>query len=668
MLNALEKYFARVESVWKPVNTEESFKIVRRRLFEVIGDEPKRRLVCQSFAKMYQTQSKDFPEDTHNARYLERLENSYPIHPEIFDRLYEDWSTLEKFQRTRGVLQYMAIVIHRLWNSENKDLLIMPGSLPLFDGNVRTKSIHYLPQGWEPILEKEIDGEQAEASEIDGKETRFGALQSARRVTRTIFLGSAPSVDAQQARGIHYRRVYLGAVQPEQTIGIFEDVLKRLRDRLHYLYSNEERYWFDTRPNLRREMEERKRQFQADEHLLPLLRKEIEGIFRKTAIFAGVHIFASSGDIPDDLTDGVHLVILSPNQPFGKSDPHLFERPAEEILSNRGTQPRLRQNRLVYLAAEYETVNRLKDQARTYLAWQSIVTDVERMLLNLGTFQANQAKEDRENNLKSLRRMIMESYRHLVVPLQEKTRDGSMKLTWESVQIPMASTNVMQSIENKLVEEEWLTKEWAPLFLRNLLHQWYFRDDFVEVGAQRVWQDMGDYLYMPRLVSQQVFRNTLQKGVETKDYFAVADGKEGERYLGFAFGRSASIQLNGDTLFIEAEAAKMYSKPEPVPEPNPESGQDSRPEPIPSPAPNPTPPKARRFYGSVELAPISAKLDFATIVDEVLEQFTSRVGTQVKITIEIEAESDEGFGENQQRAVRENCGMLRFTNAEFPEQ
>jgi hypothetical protein len=259
--------------------------------------------------------------------------------------------------------------------------------------------------------------------------------------------------------------------------------------------------------------------------------------------------------------------------------------------------------------------------------------------------------------------MILESYRHVVVPSETRKRDGSMQLSWENIQIPTGSANVMQSIESKLVEEEWLTKEWAPLFLKKLLVQWYFRDDAIEVGAQRVWQDMGNYLYMPRLVSEQVFRNTLAKGVETEDYFAVADGKDGERYLGFAFGRNTSIQLNGDTLIIEAEVAKKYAQPAPTPDPDP------NPDPDPDPWPPPPPPRSlpKRFYGNVELAPISAKLDFATIVDEVLEQFTSRVGTQVKITIEIEAESDEGFGENQQRAVRENCGMLRFTNAEFPE-
>ena len=48
-------------------------------------------------------------------RYERRIQAAYPIHPEIFDRLYGDWSTLVKFQRTRGVLRLMAAVIHSLW-------------------------------------------------------------------------------------------------------------------------------------------------------------------------------------------------------------------------------------------------------------------------------------------------------------------------------------------------------------------------------------------------------------------------------------------------------------------------------------------------------------------------------------------------------------------------
>ncbi|MEF8717186.1 MAG: DUF499 domain-containing protein [Candidatus Accumulibacter necessarius] len=98
--------------------------------------------------------------------------HAYPIHPEVFDRLYEDWSSLDNFQRTRGVLKLMAKVIHRLWKDNDKDPLIMPGSFPLQDADTRNEVIYYLPQGWDPVVERDVDGERAETTEIENRDTR----------------------------------------------------------------------------------------------------------------------------------------------------------------------------------------------------------------------------------------------------------------------------------------------------------------------------------------------------------------------------------------------------------------------------------------------------------------------------------------------------------------
>jgi predicted AAA+ superfamily ATPase len=112
-LRALEKTFGRVQALWKPVATEEAFEIVRRRLFEPVRDVKGRDAVCRAFADTYVAEGTNVPGETHEARYYERLVHAYPIHPEVFDRLYEDWSTLDSFQRTRGVLKLMAKVIFR---------------------------------------------------------------------------------------------------------------------------------------------------------------------------------------------------------------------------------------------------------------------------------------------------------------------------------------------------------------------------------------------------------------------------------------------------------------------------------------------------------------------------------------------------------------------------
>ena len=78
-------------------------------------------------------------------------------------------------------------------------------------------------------------------------------------------------------------------------------------------------------------------------------------------------------------------------------------------------------------------------------------------------------------------------------------------------------------------------------------------------------------------------------------------------------------------------------------------------------------PVKKQFYGSIELDAIQAKKQFADLVDEVVQQFTIRQGVKVRIAIEIQADSATGFDDGLQRAVKENCNVLRFKNAEFEE-
>ena len=394
-LTALEKHFARVESVWKPVATEEAFEIVRRRLFADSGDKEAITKVCRAFYAFYREHSNDFPPDAQSAEYLERMRRAYPVHPEIFDRLYEDWTTLDKFQRTRGILQYMAIIIHRLWNDNNQDALIMPGSLPLVDSNVRDKSIHYLPTGWQAVLEKEVDGARSTPQELDGQDTRFGSVQAAQRVMRTIFLGRAPEVAAQNIRGIQRERILLGSVQPDENPGIFSDVLGRLRDRLHYLYADNDRYWLDTRPNLRREMENRRSSISTDT-VINTIRQQLESVLGgSNRCFEGRHVFTPAADISDEYGRGLRLVVLPPSEAYTRQNQAACKE-AEQILHHHGNQPRQKRNRLLFLAADGEMTARLYEECKTYLAWQQIVSELDHKKLNLDTYQADQARSNKE--------------------------------------------------------------------------------------------------------------------------------------------------------------------------------------------------------------------------------------------------------------------------------
>jgi len=671
-LKALEHYFGRVQALWKPVATEEAFEIVRRRLFENVRDKRAVEIACRAFADYYTENKNDFPKETQESRYFERLVQAYPIHPEVFDRLYEDWSTLDNFQRTRGVLKLMAKVIHRLWKDNNNDLMIMPGSLPLYDADIRNEAIYYLPQGWDPVVERDIDGERAETTELENQDTRFGSVQACRRTARAIFLGSAPTTASQMVRGLEAMRVVLGCAQPGQQTGVFKDALHRLTDRLHYLNSGNDRYWFDTRPNLRKEMEERKRRFQDKEDVFPAMRERMQKTIT-TGLFDGIHVFTTSGDVPDDWY--LRLVVLPPDASFNKTNQGFALERATEILKSRGDQPRQKQNRLLFLAADHDSVPRLRDQVRSMLAWRSILNDSKEMKLNLDQHQTRQATKSLEDAEKALQRMIVETYRFLLAPVQEaKAGKGVSDIQWENFPLNSSAQDLAREIERVLKDNELLITQWAPIHLHNVLKNWFWKDDIKEVAALDVWQKTACYLYLPRLKNDSVYRETLTAGTANKDFFGIAYGKEDGKYMGFSFGKATTPLLDSALLLIEPSTALQYEEAQRAAEEAAKKNEPTYTPPTPTPPgklgegpPNVNPPQLSKhqFYAGIELDPIHAKKQFADIVDEVVLQFTSKAGVNVTISVEIQANSAAGFDDGTQRSVKENCNVLKFKNAEF---
>ena len=202
-LDRLRNVVGRVESSWRPASAEEGFEIVRRRLFEPLADQAQfkdRDVVARAFADLYRTQHQEFPPECRDADYEKRIKAAYPIHPEIFDRLYTDWSTLVKFQRTRGVLRLMAAVIHSLWEKGDRNPLILPANIPIDDPRVQFELTRYLSDNWVPIIEKDVDGPSSLPLRLDGEVPNLGKFAACRRVARTIYLGSAPTRDGRQPR------------------------------------------------------------------------------------------------------------------------------------------------------------------------------------------------------------------------------------------------------------------------------------------------------------------------------------------------------------------------------------------------------------------------------------------------------------------------------------
>ncbi len=692
-LRALEKTFGRVQALWKPVATEEAFEIVRRRLFEPVRDGKTRDAVCRAFADAYVAEGSKLPAETQEGRYYDRLVQAYPIHPEVFDRLYEDWTTIDGFQRTRGVLKLMAKVIFRLWKDDNKDLMILPGSLPLHDGSSRNELTYYLPAGWDAVVEKDIDGDRAETTELENKEPRFGQVNAARRVARTLFLGSAPSSVAGKSgiRGLDRARVLLGCLQPGQTSATYVDALNRLADRLHYLNSSGDkaqdatRFWFDTRANLRREMEDRKRRFDDNTDVRGKIGEALKKMVGSAAFFDGVHIFTPHGDVPDD--SALRLVVLPPEFCHSRDLKQPAEQAVLDYVRNNGVKPRYRGNRLVFLAPDMAIMNRLRDVARVALAWNSIVEDVKEGRLNIDLLQKKQAEKELQSAEEVVPRAARECFKWLMCPVQNTPTDT--RITVEAFPLTTSGGTAGSEIERVCLDNELVITTWSPIHLRAKLKELYWKDGKPAVGAMTFWEDSLRYLYLPRLKSKDSLSKAIQTGAGSKDFFGTAYGQDGDKYTGFQIGEG-NIQLDDTLLLIEASAAVEYAaivakKKEVVPGGDTgvsaggsgnggtsgggtgtdggstsggsgsgtTGGGTGKSDP-------PAAAKPKSFHGSIQVKPNASKVHLVQIAEEIISLLASDPNASLNITLEINAEFPVGASDQIKRAVSENATALGF--------
>ena len=274
-LARLKQTFSRVESSWRPASQEESYEIVRRRLFrDIPGDRFHHRdNTLKQYAKLYRENTNDFPRGCADEDYRRKLEKAYPIHPELFDQLYTGWGSLEKFQRTRGVLRLMAQVIHELWMGNDPSVMIMPGSVAISTARVEPELLHYLDASWQSIIAGDVDGATSIPYKIDQGAPNLNRYSATRRIARAIFMGTAPT-HGQQNRGLDDRQINLGVVQPGERPAIFGDALRRLTNQARFMHSDLGRHWYSVSPSLNRMAADRAGQLE-DAHVLTEIDKAL---------------------------------------------------------------------------------------------------------------------------------------------------------------------------------------------------------------------------------------------------------------------------------------------------------------------------------------------------------------------------------------------------------
>lgn len=710
-LERLQNVIRRVADQWRPSSRDESFEIVRRRLFQAPDAAGLSAIAttARRFVTLYRKNIDLFPREATvpGIEYEDRIKASYPLHPELLDRLYEDWSTLERFQRTRGVLKLVSSIVHELWISEDAAPLIMPGHVPLDASIVNTDLTQYLEDQWKPIIDSDIDGTGSTAAAIDKSRPTLQERHVTQRIARTIFMGAAPRSKSSR-KGLDKQFVWLGTGTPGDTLGNFGSAIDLLGQKSTYFYEEQGHYWFDTQPSVTKTASDYAERLREDvESVWNEIVTRLDAEQRVRGAFDRVHIAPeSSADIPD--LENTRLVIVHPRHSRQKSSgaESAAHQWVHAAIEQKGTSQRVHRNTLVFLVADKNELDLLEGAIRGYLGWKKVQATSES--LNLSAQQRRQTDDQVARFDQTVTDRLRDTYVWATYPEQfEATKPFTLSVD----KVPDKSgVSLAQKVSVKLGRDDLLITDLGAAILGETLQRelgvlWREKG---EISVAEVWGYFTRYPYMLRLVNRDVLDRAIEAAVDSimihNERFAMARGKDETtgRYLDLVIPpqHGVTIQVTDSTLLIDvakaeaqieadreeqrrrdeeaAQAAVESSASAWMPSslPAAQTSDNANVGPVDDVWSEGTPPRGQagvdavvnavlaRYFGSVTVSADRYSRDIGNVTREVIDRLAG-TGAELEITIDIQAKKHAGFDESERRIISENAATLKFKDSTF---
>jgi hypothetical protein len=544
LLLALDHLVTRVDAKREPVTGDEVMRVVQRRLFSDLGAEDVRLEVARGHADLYRRygrQLADTEEERRNVdaeaeRLVDRITASYPFHPALLDLMHQRWTTLPSYQRTRGALQFLATVVHGLWNSERQALsLIGPGDVPFDDERVRGAFFSQVGdrEGYTGVLERDFNGANAKAKEVDrrmgGDVPRLRQLRIGTRVASATMLYSFGGQSEDQ-RGVLESELIGGLIGPDLDRNLLTTALTDLRDELLFLHHSGRRYWFDKKANLNQLLATEANRFSSDE-VVNAVRKELEKRIGAsgTALLWPQH----GGQIPDE-EPLFRVAYLDPSW-AGLTDEDRDQR-LRELFERRGSgSNRSYRNAIGFALPSSDAIEHARYAARRLLAVRSLVKQAKS--LNIEGEQLAELKERGEAAERDLVATLDRAYELVLLPV-EAGEGGLLPYEFEEIDLSariglgrVVHDRVLEGLGNHVFESI------TPQKLSSLLR----------LGADRRFMPCSEvvdsafsYLQFPKLRSDSAIREAIataaMKGV---------------------FGYTSMASATGDVLDVRAELVRV---------------------------------------------------------------------------------------------------------------
>jgi hypothetical protein len=575
----------RIQTVRAPVQGDDIYEVLRRRLLEQPSDENARRerdrqarKVAEAYVALYRSLPNDVPQEVQEEAYIDRMMRAYPFHPDVVRILYERWGTLPDFQRTRGALRILGLVLADLFANNRFDSLILPAHLNLQPGDLRNELVRVLNNTtFNNVIDSDIAGSGAKAAQIDGGIGREHArFHPAVRTATTIFLWSFSGA-ASETRGATEAQIRVGALTPEMQAAIIGNILGEFRRKLWYLHEEGNTYRFDTRANLNRVIVQKEEAITAQQARKAVEDKVIEIINDPTTkgksggpMFAGSALTVNvrsytfpkgSGDVAD--TPALGVAVLRPGQhaPVGES---LGDLPpiVGEILGRYNERPRENRNVVVVLVPDTGLVAEAERAARRLLALRAAKADTQ---LALPVNQREELDEMLQTATNAFPQEVARIYRSVVIPA-DASKGGMERFdlgTRSDAFVTLAA------------KDRYLDALAPSLIASNHFGIWPKGSE--AMTTQKLWDAFTQFPHLPMLAGKQVLIAAIERGCNegVLGYVASGDTEPNQTVDLGRFGRHnqhIAAEIAATTWVVTATYARaqIVVNPEPVREIPPE--------------------------------------------------------------------------------------------------
>lgn len=454
ILSSLQKRVSRVGADTQPVADDEIFEVIRRRLFEDIGDRSTIETIATKYADLYQQFWTELPTHAAKVEYKQRIIKSYPFHPELIDIFRIRWASHHDFQRTRGVLRLLASIVSDLWQRQQSlaggNLLIHSGVVNFANLDAMSGQLKKLyGNGYDAVITADIAGAASNAFKIDTNEREYGQWYLTQAISSVILMNSFGSDGAN--KGISVPEIKLHLLTPEGfNHNNINGALNKLEGVAHYLYyaqsgGSGKRYWFHTKPNINILINQAKGDIKDNDVTAESIKRIEEK--RKQIQFFNVLVNPSE-DIPEQMKPTLIILsptyLASPNQVNGHTKT-LIER----IATKKGNSERIYRNTTLFLLCSEVSIGQLQSSIREYLACQKISQDYQGQL---EPDQKSDLRRRMEEASKLSETSLVAAYSIVV---KYSVKNGIDKFVLKQFKDTL-DNQINNNLISQLKEEEWL--------------------------------------------------------------------------------------------------------------------------------------------------------------------------------------------------------------------